>query len=66
MVFSRPQSVVAEFIHKPSDIPGSPESLAEPLVRVAAIVRRRAVAADVVELYLADIECVEPLDHVSI
>ena len=39
------------------------ETSDKPLVRIAAVVRRRAVEPDIVELDLPDIEGVKPLDH---
>src|SRR6516164_4899424 len=63
MVLGGPKAVIAELVHQPGDIARGPERLAQALVRVATIVRRRAVQADIVELDLADIERMEPFDH---
>ena len=63
MVLGRPQRVVAKLVHHTGDIARGPEYLAQPLVRIAAIVCARAFEADIIELDLAYIECVEPFDH---
>ncbi len=63
VVLGGPQHVEAEVVHRAGDVARGEERLAQPLVRVAPVVRRRAVAADVVELDLADVEDVEFLDH---
>ena len=49
MVLGRPESIIAKLVHHPGDIAGSPEHLTELVVRITAVVRRGAVAADVVE-----------------
>src|SRR6516162_5414518 len=64
MVLGGPKAVVTELVHQPSDIARGPEYLAQALIRVAAVVRRRAVAADIIELDLTDIERMKPFDHV--
>ena len=63
MVLGHPQDVEAEFVHRLGDVLGGREHLAQPLVGIAPVVRRRAGKPDVVELDLADIEHVEFADH---
>jgi hypothetical protein len=63
MVLGRPQAVIAQLVHHPGDRARGLEHLGEPLVRIAPVVGRRAVAPDIVELDLADIKGVEPFDH---
>ena len=63
MVLGRPEGVIAQLVHLPSHIAGRPEYLAEPLIRIPAVVRRRALQADVVQFDLADIECMKSFDH---
>src|SRR5262249_7724345 len=63
MMLRGPQHVEAELVHGLRDIARRKECLAQPLVRIAPIVRRRAVDADIVELDLTDIEHVELVDH---
>src|SRR3954453_23390753 len=60
-----PQHIEAELIHGLRDVARAEEGLAQPLVRIAPLVGRRAVHADIVELDLPDIEHVEFVDHVS-
>ena len=63
MMLGRPQRVEAELVHGLRDVARRGEDLAQALVRIAPVVRRRAVEADIVELDLADVEHVEFLDH---
>jgi hypothetical protein len=63
MVLGGPQHVEAELVHGLRDVARGEEGLAQALVRIAPLVRRRAVAPDIVELDLADIEHVKFLDH---
>ena len=63
VVLGGPQRVVAELVHHLGDVARGEEHLAEAVVGIAAVVRRRAVEADVVEVDLADIEDVEAFDH---
>jgi hypothetical protein len=52
-------------IHQLSDIAGRPKHLAEPIIRIATIVRQRAFTADVVQFDLANVEYMESFDHVA-
>jgi hypothetical protein len=63
MMLGGPQHVEAELVHGLRHVARGEERLAQALVRIAPLVRRRAVAADIVELDLADIEHVEFPDH---
>src|SRR6185312_14716469 len=63
MMLGGPQHVEAELVHELGDVAGSEERLAQPVVRIAALVGGRAVEPDIVELDLADIKDVEFLDH---
>ena len=63
MMLGGPQHVEAELVHGLRHVARGEERLAQPLVRIAPLVRRRAVEADIVELDLADIEHVEFVDH---
>src|SRR5262249_1691055 len=65
MVLGGPQRLEAELIHHAGDVARGEERFAQALVRVEAVIRRVAVAADVGELDLADVEDVEFLDHVT-
>ncbi len=56
VVLSHPQGVVAELIHRVGDVLGHGHALDQALVRVAAIVRGGAVAADVFERDVADVQ----------
>src|SRR5690349_15583908 len=59
MMLGGPEAVVAELVHQPGYVARGPEYLAQALVRITAIVRRRAVECD-----LPDIEGVKAFDHV--
>jgi hypothetical protein len=63
MVLGRPQHVVAEAVHGLRHVARGEEGLAQPVVGIAALVRRRAGEPDILELDLADIEDVEVPDH---
>src|SRR4029077_4538854 len=63
MMLGRPEGVIAELVHLPRHIAGRPEYLAEPFVRIPAVVGRRALQADVVQFNLTDIECMKSFDH---
>ena len=63
MMLGGPQHVEAELVHRLRHVARREERLAQPLVRIAPVVRGRAVQPDVVELDLADIEHVELVDH---
>src|SRR5260370_2878539 len=63
MMLGRPEGVIAQLVHFPGHVAGRPEYLAEPLVRIPAVVCRRALQADVVQFDLADIECMKTFDH---
>src|SRR5438128_706445 len=65
MMLRGPQYVEAEFVHGPRHLARGEERLAQPLVRIAPVIRRRAVEPDVVELNLPDIQHVKLADHVS-
>ena len=58
-----PEAVIACFVHDARDVERGLKHLRQPLVRVAPLVRRRAVEADIVELDLPDIERVKAFDH---
>ncbi len=63
MMLGRPQRVIALLVHDPRHVAHRREDLGQALVRIPAIVRRGPVEPDIVELDLADIERVKPLDH---
>ena len=63
VVLGGPEAVVARVVHHPRDVDHRAIGLDDPLVRVAPLVRGRAVAADVVEVDLADVQDGELADH---
>ncbi len=63
MVLGGPERVEAQLVHHAGDAAGGEEHLREAFVRIAALIRGRAGRADIVEVDLADIEHVKPLDH---
>ena len=65
MVLGRPQRVVAEIVHHASHVARGKEHLAEAFVRIAPVIRRRTVDADIVQVDLADIKDVEAFDHLG-
>ena len=66
VVLGRPQGVVAELVHVLGDVLRRLEGLDEPLVRIAALVGRSAVEADIVELDLPDVQRRELADHFAL
>src|SRR5436309_3054110 len=58
-----PEAVIAELIHDARDVERGLKHLRQPLVRIAPLVGRRAVEADIVQLDLANIERVKAFDH---
>jgi hypothetical protein len=63
MVLGHPEDVEAEIVHGLGDVLRGREHLAQPFVGVTPVVGRGTVAADIVELDLADIEHMEFRDH---
>ena len=63
MMLGRPKGIITQLVHFLGHIAGRPKYLAEPLVRIPAVVCRRALQADVVQFDLADIECMKSFDH---
>src|SRR5205085_9121438 len=63
VMLGAPEAVIACFVHDARDVERGLKHLRQPLVRVAPVIGRRAVEANIVELDLPDIERVKAFDH---
>src|SRR5262249_52409570 len=63
MMLGRPQHFEAELIHKLGDIARGEKRLTQLPIGISSIVRRCAIAPDVVDLNLPDVKDMERLDH---
>src|SRR5215472_12447877 len=63
MMLGGPQHVKAEFIHELCDVARGIESFSQALVRIAPVIRRRALQTNVFEFDLTNVQDVKFADH---